>query len=90
MKNDKMELISNLIETEAEKDSIEIGSAGNRIKIYLNFSDPEKARQKIEMALGGREYANMLLDPNQEVDMDKVESFLKSSVPDEEGSDEGE
>ena len=89
MKNQQiMGLLSDLIETEKEKDSIELGSAGNRIKIYLNFATPQKAREKIELALGCREYANLLLNPEGDVDMERMEKFLKASI--EQDSDEEE
>jgi len=32
-------------------DSIELGKAGNRIKVYVDFSDPSKATEKILKAL---------------------------------------
>ncbi len=75
-------MMEHLIESEKEKDSLQIGSAGDRIKIYLNFADPGKAKEKIDQAIGIRAYAKMLNDPETELDeseREKMERFLEKA-----------
>jgi len=59
MKRFGVEEIVSLVEqlTEREPDSLEIGSAGERIKVYGNFEKVKQFKEKIDNAIGLREYA---------------------------------
>lgn len=68
MKGFGVEEIVSLVEqlTEREPDSLEIGSAGERIKVYGNFEKVKQFKEKIDNAIGLREYANSLDELEQE------------------------
>jgi hypothetical protein len=56
------EITHNIIDE--NKDSLELGSAtkGGKIKIYGDFNDTKKFKDKIDKAIEVRKYANMELD----------------------------
>ena len=45
---DKEEILKMLLEINEERDSIEIGKAGQRCKIYCNLNKPEDIKKKID------------------------------------------
>jgi hypothetical protein len=59
MNDNLLEIIMKLLNIEASKDSLEIGTAGKGgcIKIYGNFSEPETFKKKIDTAVDMRCYA---------------------------------
>ncbi len=52
-----LDLFRQLIQVEMENDSLEVGPAGGRIKIYGNFSDEAAFVKKIDVALSLRAHA---------------------------------
>ncbi len=52
-----LDLFRQLIEVEAQRDSLEFGPASSRLKIYGDLSDGEAFREKIDTALSLRAYA---------------------------------
>lgn len=56
---EKLKIVESLINE--NRDSLEIGSAskGGSVKIYLNFSNLDDAKAKIDKAIEARKYANM-------------------------------
>ncbi len=50
-------LLHEVLRLEAEKDSLEIGPAGSRLKIYGSFDDEAAFATKIDAALSARAYA---------------------------------
>ncbi len=54
---DLLGLFRQLIQAEAQRDSLEVGPAGSRLKIYGDLRDGEAFRAKIDTALSLRSYA---------------------------------
>ncbi len=52
-----LDLFRQLIQVEMEKDSLEVGPASSRLKIYGNFSDEAAFVKKIDRALSLRAHA---------------------------------
>ncbi len=52
-----LDLFRQLIEVEAQRDSLEVGPAGSRIKIYGSFDDEAGFAAKIDRALRLRAHA---------------------------------
>ncbi len=61
-----MALLREVLRIEAAKDSLEVGPAGSRLKIYGDLSDGESFREKIDTALSLRAYALQKLSEEQE------------------------
>ena len=54
---DLLALLKEVLAIEGAKDSLEVGPAGSRLKIYGDLRDGESFRQKIDTALSLRAYA---------------------------------
>ncbi len=54
---DLLALLKEVLRIEGEKDSLEVGPAGSRLKIYGDLRDGEAFRAKIDTALSLRAYA---------------------------------
>jgi hypothetical protein len=52
-----LDLFRQLVVVEAQRDSLEVGSAGSRIKIYGSFDDEATFAEKIDRALSLRAHA---------------------------------
>lgn len=57
------ELIQQILQSEANTDSVEIGtpSKGGVLKVYFNADDPAKAKARIDAAIHMRAYAAQAL-----------------------------
>ena len=54
---DLLALLKEVLRIEAAKDSLEVGPAGSRIKIYGSFDDEAAFAEKIDRALSLRAHA---------------------------------
>ncbi len=54
---DLLSLLREILRLEGEKDSLEVGPAGSRLKIYGSFDDEAAFAKKIDAALSARAYA---------------------------------
>ena len=54
---DLLALLKEVLRVEAAKDSLEVGPAGSRLKIYGDLHDGEAFRAKVDTALSLRAYA---------------------------------
>ena len=52
-----LDLFRQLVQVEAQRDSLEVGPAGSRIKIYGSFDDEAAFAEKIDRALSLRAHA---------------------------------
>ncbi len=52
-----LDLFRQLVQVEAQRDSLEVGPAGSRIKIYGSFDDEGGFAEKIDRALSLRAHA---------------------------------
>ncbi len=62
---DLLALLKEVLAIEGAKDSLEVGPASSRLKIYGDLRDGESFRQKIDTALSLRAYALEKLDEEE-------------------------
>ncbi len=54
---DLLALLKEVLRIESAKDSLEVGPAGSRLKIYGSFDDEAAFVKKVDAALSARAYA---------------------------------
>lgn len=73
----KIELLEDMIEIESKKSSFEFGKASERWKVYMDLNDPVECKEKIDLALGIKQYVKDLENSDDESKKEqKVEKFL--------------